>query len=267
MDWGDVFSPVANVIGSVLNYDSAKRNRRSQESMNNANIAANKEFAQNSIQWKVADAKKAGIHPLAALGSQGSYFSPSSVSGGDYGEGQAQAGIVQGLGQMLATALDAINTDAKADLGQQDNNTQFLDIKKDEVNKTAGKTAIAMTENANKAGQPLGAPLASSKMVSLGKGRYFLEPNKDTIDAEALADSEGLSGFAKSYFINQTYRRIAWSEVKRLNESAGYQRYVLGTRMHDNKPEIIDTKEADLDMIEKYYDRPVQKLFNWINKF
>lgn len=39
-----------------------------------------KEFAQNSIQWRVNDAKKAGIHPLYALGSQGISYAPSSFS-------------------------------------------------------------------------------------------------------------------------------------------------------------------------------------------
>lgn len=43
----------------------------------NANLQ--REFAQNSIQWKVQDAIKAGIHPLAALGASGYSASPVQI--------------------------------------------------------------------------------------------------------------------------------------------------------------------------------------------
>lgn len=43
----------------------------------NANLQ--REFAQNSIQWKVQDAIKAGLHPLAALGASGYSASPVQV--------------------------------------------------------------------------------------------------------------------------------------------------------------------------------------------
>lgn len=44
---------------------------RAQSNANATNLRTSYDFAQNSIQWKVADAKKAGIHPLYALGSPG----------------------------------------------------------------------------------------------------------------------------------------------------------------------------------------------------
>lgn len=43
------------------------------------NIALQKEFANNAISWKVADAQRAGIHPLYALGASTTSFSPVSV--------------------------------------------------------------------------------------------------------------------------------------------------------------------------------------------
>lgn len=42
-----------------------------------------KQFAKNAIQWKVNDAKKAGVHPLYALGANTVSYSP--VSTGDFG--------------------------------------------------------------------------------------------------------------------------------------------------------------------------------------
>lgn len=43
------------------------------------NIALQKEFAQNGIQWRVADAAAAGLSPLAALGASEPSFSPVSA--------------------------------------------------------------------------------------------------------------------------------------------------------------------------------------------
>lgn len=52
----------SNLLGGFLG-------RSSQEEQREANAALQREFAQNAIQWKVADAKKAGIHPLYAMGA------------------------------------------------------------------------------------------------------------------------------------------------------------------------------------------------------
>ena len=44
-----------------------------------------KEFAKNSIQWRAADARAAGLHPLAALGINPSSATPVHV-GSDPGQ-------------------------------------------------------------------------------------------------------------------------------------------------------------------------------------
>jgi len=44
---------------------------------NKDNEAAQREFAQQGLRWKVEDAKAAGLHPLYALGGSGAAFSPS----------------------------------------------------------------------------------------------------------------------------------------------------------------------------------------------
>lgn len=59
-----------------------------------------KEFAQNSIQWRVADAMKAGVHPLAALGGQGINYSPVVDTESDYG------GAIERSGQAFQSAMD-----------------------------------------------------------------------------------------------------------------------------------------------------------------
>lgn len=94
---GSIISAGANLIGGALN-------RRHEKSMaeNNANLQ--RDFAQMGIQWKVQDAKAAGLHPLAALGAQTITPSPSYVSGGSFGNSVAAAG--QDIGRAVSASMD-----------------------------------------------------------------------------------------------------------------------------------------------------------------
>lgn len=69
------------------------------------NMKMQRVFAKNGVRWKVADAKKAGVHPLAALGANTVSYIPQSVGdtrGSDYGITQA--------GQNIARAVSAKQT-------------------------------------------------------------------------------------------------------------------------------------------------------------
>lgn len=65
------------------------------------NAALQKEFAQNSLQWKAEDARKAGIHPLYAMGASGYSASPSYVGDTSLPSAMASAG------QDISRAIDA----------------------------------------------------------------------------------------------------------------------------------------------------------------
>lgn len=79
----------SNLLGSVGDkligglFDSDYDERLAQTNRQ-IDYERQKEFAQMGIQWRVADAKAAGLHPLAAIGAGGASFSPSAqVMGGD----------------------------------------------------------------------------------------------------------------------------------------------------------------------------------------
>ncbi len=83
---GGIVGGAANVVGGILGNNS-------QSSANSANLdfarqqfEYQKELHKNQLQWRVEDAKKAGLHPMAALGLQSSSFSPvsSNVQANDY---------------------------------------------------------------------------------------------------------------------------------------------------------------------------------------
>lgn len=80
------WAAAAALAGSVIGADS-------QHKANRANLRFQREFAQHGIQWRVADAKAAGLHPLYALGAQVPQFSPSfQAPGTDYAAVGAEVG-------------------------------------------------------------------------------------------------------------------------------------------------------------------------------
>lgn len=81
---------LGSLISAGMSLFAGNKTRKAQEKANAQNAALQKEFAQNSIRWRVSDAKKAGLHPLAALGASSTAASPS-FRAGDYGY-LAQAG-------------------------------------------------------------------------------------------------------------------------------------------------------------------------------
>jgi len=142
---GSVFGPAVGaagaiaggLIGNLFNQEQGKRNENLQ-----------REFAQNGIRWKVADAKAAGIHPLYALGAQTHSFNPI-VMEDKLGQGISQAG--QDIGNALIRNQPASYQQNLAELlsiKQMDNN-----VRKGDLENTLLEMQI---ENLKKAGNGLG---------------------------------------------------------------------------------------------------------------
>lgn len=89
MGLGSIVSAVGSIAGGILGANSA-------QNVAGMNYEAQKEFAQNGIRWKVEDAKRAGIHPLYALGASTQGYSPTSGYTGDFGISDAAAHFGQG---------------------------------------------------------------------------------------------------------------------------------------------------------------------------
>lgn len=104
---GDLISAGSNLISGFMANNRADEDRQTQMAIAQQNVAMQREFAQNGIRWKVADATAAGLHPLAALGAQTSSFSPVSV--GSSGDGGAShfANFGQDIGRAVKAAQTA----------------------------------------------------------------------------------------------------------------------------------------------------------------
>lgn len=88
-----IFSAIGSIVGGLLGQSS-------QDDQMNKQIAAQREFAQHGIRWRVEDATKAGVHPLFALGANTHSFSPIGIGGSPLAEGIAGAG--QGIDRAIS---------------------------------------------------------------------------------------------------------------------------------------------------------------------
>ncbi|MEM2002475.1 MAG: hypothetical protein QXT77_07520 [Candidatus Methanomethylicaceae archaeon] len=68
---------IGDAIGAIGEIGGALIGKKSAEKANKRNLQAQAYMAQRAIRWRVADARKAGIHPLFALGAQTASFTPS----------------------------------------------------------------------------------------------------------------------------------------------------------------------------------------------
>lgn len=86
---GAIIPAAISAIGSLI---GGSMSQNSAENQAAANIANQERFAKNAIQWKVADATKAGVHPLFALGAQTNSFANVTGDTGAMGDAVAKAG-------------------------------------------------------------------------------------------------------------------------------------------------------------------------------
>ena len=85
----------STLIGGLGSWLNASSNRKSQRSANQQNYDAQKEFYQNSVLWRVADSRRAGVNPIYGLGADSASFSPSFQSVGNSPAGDSLSAISQ----------------------------------------------------------------------------------------------------------------------------------------------------------------------------
>lgn len=94
---GALIGAGASLLGGIMG-------NKANEKAGKQNAALQREFAQNSVQWKVEDSKKAGIHPLYGIGAQ--TITPQASFVGDTSLPTALADV----GQNIGSAIDRTRT-------------------------------------------------------------------------------------------------------------------------------------------------------------
>lgn len=233
--WPALIGAGASLLGGFLNRDAQKDANATNAAMAAQNIALQKEFAQNAIQWKAADAEKAGIHPVFAMGAGTTSFSPVSVGA------TAETGLgsgIQSMGQDLSRAVSAYRSPGEkvggALLAQQTAGNA-LDLETKSLNNQLLRAKLAqMTQP----GTPPGLPFEVTENpkpeqrppLMIGGNRWLTNPN--TSPMKAWEDQYGDEGPASWLLPPVIAANDALYNVRRKYlgvETADQARDVLGT--------------------------------------
>lgn len=159
MVWGSVISAGTKLIGGFL--DRGQAEDAKDASLANAHLdrEMQREFAQQGIRWRVADAKAAGIHPLYAMGAQLPMSSPTTFIPGDSGSFGAS---VASAGQDIGRAIDATRTAPEKNKARM----EALAIERGELENDLLRSKIAREKA--QLGPPL--PMAGASQFMPGQG-------------------------------------------------------------------------------------------------
>lgn len=195
---GDLISAGTKIIGGIMGSREADKTRNAQAEMNERNIALQREFAQEGIQWRVNDAKKAGIHPIYALGGSGASFSPVSAN---FTADTSMANALAGAGQDIGSAINKTRTES----GRIDaftKTSQALQLENQSLQNEALRTEIA--SKTARLRQSSGPPMAGDSYLIPGQTqsgvsqpaikdkpleRTVSEPGKPHQEAGAISDT------------------------------------------------------------------------------
>lgn len=216
------------LAGALLGRKSAKEANEINRQNALDNIRLQQEFAQNAIQWKVKDAEKAGLHPLAALGANTMSFSPVSVgaTGAD-----PLASTLTSMGQDVTRAGAAYaSRDKRADAAQTVAAGQELTANKlrlenmDLQNKILRSKLVTMNQPATPPGVEFpvaekSKPEERPPLMALGR-RWDTNPNTSPMKAwEDQYGDEGPVAWAMPlvigandaiYNLNKKYNPDSW---------------------------------------------------------
>jgi len=201
------FGNIASGIGGAISSSKAAEKSYRQQ----------KEFAQNGIQWKVADAKEAGIHPLYALGANTHSFAPVAVGNTNPLSGLAEAG------QDISRAVDA---------------TRPASAKVDAI--TATQQALA-TERMGLENELLRSQIAKSRTES--------NPPMPTAGDRMLVEGQGNSPLVKTSPMARQSSGSATSQEAGAVSEMGYLRTPTGwapVQSKDAKDRTEDDIAAEL---------------------
>lgn len=212
--------PVGALVQGMFNLAGGALNDWSQAQQSELDYQRQKEFAQNSMQWKAEDAKKAGFHPLAALGTMSANYTPSASAGGGIGDALMNTG--QAVGRGVSRAL---NPETKMNrrllslqVRQEELKTKALEDSLKKMGQApqptkagAGTVKNSVMPKNRKNDKPANNPKPFYQLLNRGDG-YAVVPSQEVADA-----TEG------QYFLkgSTTYSRFfgspsaTWNAIKK----------------------------------------------------
>lgn len=247
-----VLGAAGKIGGAFMDRSTANAKIRSDAALAQQNIQLQKEFATKGIQWKVDDAKSAGVHPLFALGASTQSFSPVSVGAGSSG-GMAEA--LGGAGQDIGRAVNATmsSTDRKSAAGKA---AEALSLERGQLENDLLRTQLA--SQAAKLGQAGGTP----PMPSMRKRQIEGQGSTDEIgEDKKYKDRPKMMMGGRRVLTDPTTSNMESTEDRYGDEGPVNWAMQLGTAWNDFKHNVQQGNLTRQDVINW-----VGRQLKWIDK-
>lgn len=171
---------LGKAVSDSANYhhqsEQAEKARAHEAELFRKNAALQTQFAKKGIRWRVADAKAAGLHPLAALGGGGAQFTPLGQA---FVEDPNPVPLAESMGQNISRAVQATMTRDE----RMKTKAQELELENMSLHNDLLRSQVLASQR-----EAIGPPLPSAVDASIipGQGNaYVVKP------AEAVASSPG----------------------------------------------------------------------------
>lgn len=162
--WGSLISAGGSILGGLLGGGSKGPSFGDQKSWM-------REQMMSKIKWTVDDAKRSGIHPLVALGSQasGGFASPAMGDGmGGFGWGDAVGRGLEAIGDLYTQDQDQLEREAERKLEQSRyDDARFDKILEDQARIKSEQQAVKESD-ARIAEHMSNAALNAARMQAIG---------------------------------------------------------------------------------------------------
>jgi len=174
---------------------------------NNQANAANRKMAQNQIQWRVADAKKAGIHPLAALGANVQPV-PSQPLLGDASLG----GLASGINKAMSNEQNLNEEEQRSRIRVSDAQARLLEARSRTVAQAARQPlGSTIGGNSHRPGMPI--PAGRLGTIQTDPTAASAQTIQDRY-GDIAEDVWGLGVVAPHDYAETVYRR-RWQRMRR----------------------------------------------------
>jgi hypothetical protein len=188
-----ITEPVAHLVSAGTDLIGGVLGNNAQEELYKQSYKNQKEFAQKSIRWKVADAKAAGIHPLAALGVNPVPYQPASV-GKDYS-------YLSDMGQDISRAVAANQTKEQRRLTQLALDKAEAELVNQRIQNMIDMKRLRNNANGQGTVPPVGNPYDGIIEEHLGGKGYYYRQNE--IPAHSNGIASGVLPF-EQYSVKRT---------------------------------------------------------------
>lgn len=175
-----------SILGAIGGLLGGLFSSRSQEKIAQQQMELQKQFAKNSVQWRVADAQKAGVGSLAALGMQPISYSPVSVGGTDW------SSIGQNIGSSLQSVMSPQEKDDDYTNTMKTLNVQRATLENDIIANNAVASRMALvTQPALGPGVPSTEGPGSKTPDDIRMFGYDVKKSPSFSDAEVIQNRYG----------------------------------------------------------------------------